>query len=294
MKSKGRKKLVFLLVCILVMVLEVFCIPLQEPLPVKQSGQIRVVSYNVKYGSDDDLSWQERKTSIVKQILNSEVDIIGLQEANDLWMHGKDNLVELLDGYAYIGVGRDDGNTQGEYTPIFYNTKRVELIDSGNFWLSETPEIPSLGWDAVCNRICTWGKFRVLSTGEEFMHYNTHFDHKGKTARQKSADLLLELIDQTYPIVLTGDFNVLQGSKVYDQLENSYLSDSKDLAKFTMSYASVNWFLPLNLRWIPPIDFGFVTKDQWQVESYYIDYSNRINRKPVSDHFPIIIDLILK
>ena len=146
-----------------------------------------VGTYNIRYNNPDDTTegngWERRYPHLCDFINFEEPAIFGTQEVL------ADQLRDLrkgLDGYGYLGVGRDDGKEAGEYAAIFYKTNRLEVLESGNFWLSETPEKPSLGWDAACVRICTCGKFMDRTTGKVFFFFNTHMDHEGIVARRES------------------------------------------------------------------------------------------------------------
>ncbi len=146
--------------------------------------------------------------------------------------------------YEYIGVGRDDGAQGGEYAAIFYKPERFELLDSGNFWLSEDTTQPNKGWDAECIRVCTWGKFLDKLSGNTFVHFNLHMDHIGVVARAESAKLILEKIKafpEKLPVMLSGDFNVDQLNESYLLLQNSgILSDAYTTAD--MVYANNGTF----------------------------------------------------
>jgi len=135
-----------------------------------------------------------------------------------------------LDGYDAIGRARDDGQDTGEFSPIFYKKDRLRLLDNGTFWLSETPDQVSFGWDAACRRVCTWGKFKTRKGGFTFYHFNLHMDHIGVTARREGAKLVVERIRSIAkgaPVVLTGDFNVDQHDEVYRIFsESGILNDS--------------------------------------------------------------------
>lgn len=141
-----------------------------------------------------------------------------------------------MPNYEYIGVGRDDGHELGEHSAIFYRTDLFEVVDQGNFWLSESPNEPGLGWDAACIRICTWGKFRHIPSGRDFLFFNLHMDHVGQVARVESAKLIKNKIVEfgsELPIFLTGDFNVAQNSPSYNTIiEGGMLNDSHDVADF--------------------------------------------------------------
>jgi endonuclease/exonuclease/phosphatase family metal-dependent hydrolase len=190
-----------------------------------------VGSYNIRYQNNDDNkngnSWTQRCPVVCSQINFEHPDIFGAQEV----LHPQlCDMLKHLDGYDYIGVGRDDGKQKGEYAAIFFDNKKVKLVDSGHFWLSETPEKPSLGWDAACTRICTWGLFEKNEEGLRFYFFNLHMDHVGVKARREAAKLVVERIKQlsgdTTPVVLTGDFNVDQNDEIYRIFTLSGLIDA--------------------------------------------------------------------
>ena len=147
-----------------------------------------------------------------------DFDIFGTQEC---FIHQLKDMKEALPGYDYIGVGRDDGKEKGEHSAIFYRTDKFDVIEKGDFWLSETPDVPSKGWDAVLPRICSWGHFKCKDTGFEFLFFNLHMDHIGKKARVESAYLVQDKMKELgkgkeLPAILTGDFNVDQTHQSYD------------------------------------------------------------------------------
>ncbi|SHK53421.1 endonuclease/exonuclease/phosphatase family protein [Paramaledivibacter caminithermalis] len=232
---------------------------------------------------------------LIKQILKYKPDSLGIQEGDYGWMNEHDGLPALLEGYSYVGVGRDDGKTLGEYAAIFYLKEKYDIIDSGTFWISETPDTPSMGWDAVANRICTWAILKNKENGEVYTHFNTHLDHVGKQARTEGVKLLIDKISKCQtPFVLTGDFNFMKDSKDYKTIiESDLLLDSKLVAEDTMSHGTINWFLPFNFKYLKPIDFCFVSKDHIKVYKYRVDNSYWADGHPVSDHYPIIVDFEL-
>lgn len=172
-----------------------------------------VATYNIRYDGHTDLAndWSERKVPISNYVLKNQIEVIGFQEVlnNQLL-----DLQTLLPHYKYVGVGRDNGQTQGEYSPIFYDSTKFEALRSGTFWLSPTPEIPSKGWDAALNRICTYVLLKKRNNPRELIWvFNTHFDHVGVEARLRSAELILAQIeayvnDLSAPVILLGDFNM--------------------------------------------------------------------------------------
>lgn len=200
--------------------------------PVQTFAQkLFVGTYNVRYHNHDDElegnGWGQRVGVICGQVNFEDPDIFGTQEV----LH--DQLLDLkagLDGYDYIGVGRDDGKEAGEYECIWYKKDRIKLLDEGHFWLSETPDKPGLGWDAACVRICTWGKFRQKDTKFTFYYFNLHMDHVGIVARREAAKLAVKKISEIAngaPVILTGDFNVDQKNEIYNTFVGSgILKDS--------------------------------------------------------------------
>ena len=163
-------------------------------------------TFNILVGK----AWSNRIDNISNLILYNNFDIFGTQEVSPDKL--KDLNKKLKEVYSYVGVGREDGNNKGEYCAIFYKKDFFTLIDSNTFWLSTTPNIPSKGWDAMYNRICTWAKFKDLRNNRELYFFNTHLDHKGKIAKNESCKLILQKIEEICPansnIVLTGDFNL--------------------------------------------------------------------------------------
>ena len=184
----------------------------------RNGDTISVVSFNIRFDNpaDGENSWPHRKEKVANLLLSFRVDLAGLQEALE---HQIDDLSEFMPGYAWIGAGRDDGKSAGEYCPIFYLRDRFELLEQGVFWLSETPDAPGgLAWDAACRRIVTWGKFRDAKNDKSIFLFNTHFDHKGEEARVESAKLLLAKVEQIAggsPVLVTGDFNCRPDSRPY-------------------------------------------------------------------------------
>ena len=201
---------------------------------------LRILSFNIRYDNPEDGpdAWPHRKEAVADMIRSRAVDVAGLQEA----LKGQiDDLQTLLPGYAWLGVGREDGMEQGEFAPIFYRRDRLDTLRWGTFWLSETPDIPgSRSWDAALERIATWAVLRDRQTSEAFLAVNTHFDHRGAEARTRSAELIVESLNElatgqsgeqddagagNLPVVLTGDFNAGEDSAPYAVLTDA-LSDA--------------------------------------------------------------------
>ena len=225
-----------------------------------------VGSYNIRYhNSDDDRNgnvWKTRCKVICDQVNFESPDIFGAQEV----LHAQlGDLLGALDGYDYIGVGRDNGKTKGEYAAIFYKKDRVKLLNKGNFWLNETPDKPKLGWDAACIRICSWGEFEQAETGFRFYYFNLHMDHVGVVARREAAKLAVKKIKEIAkdgPVVLTGDFNVDQTDEIYRIFTTSgVLKDSYECAEFRFAEnGTFNSFKPW-LKSDSRIDHVFVSPE---------------------------------
>lgn len=179
---------------------------------------LRVMSFNIRYVNPKDGpdEWKFRKELFVETVRAFAPDLLGTQEVVASQM---EDLRTMLPGYTAIGVARDDGKREGEWSAVFFLTSRFEEIASGNFWLSEQPDVVgSKGWDGACVRICTWARLRDRRGGRELVHANTHFDHEGKKARLGSAELLrarLPLMANGAPVILTGDFNCGEEEPTY-------------------------------------------------------------------------------
>ncbi len=179
-------------------------------LPAQTGPDLRVMSFNIRYGTADDGedSWPLRRNLVVQVIAQQDPDVFGVQEALHFQL---DELMSGLGDYALIGVGRDDGRTRGEYTAVLYRASRFEFDETDTFWLSDTPEIPgSASWGNRITRICTWARLVDRDSGNSFYVYNVHLDHESQDSRERSAELLAERIAmRTYPdpVIVTGDFN---------------------------------------------------------------------------------------
>ena len=283
------------------------------------SAQMLVGSYNIRYkNAQDSLRgdlWTKRCQVICDQVNFMSPDIFGAQEV--LYPQLQD-MLRGLDGYDYIGVGRDDGKQAGEYAAIFYKKNRVRLLSQGNFWLSETPERPGLGWDAACIRICTWGKFKNLRTKKKFYYFNLHMDHVGIQARREAAKLVVARIKEIAkgaPVVLTGDFNVDQYDEIYRIFTDSgVLKDSYVSARLRFAENGTFNSFKSDLFTKSRIDHIFVSP-QTRVEAYGVFTDSywtpdtvaspsqkasdapqeisfqRYQRRLPSDHYPVFVRL---
>lgn len=256
--------------------------------------ELKVMTYNVKldYPKEGEDSWTNRKPFFIDQIKFYEPDAMGVQEPMPNQMKDMDS---LLPDYDFVGVGRDDGKDLGEYSAIFYKKERLKVLKSSTFWLSETPEKVGMGWDAVCNRICTYALFEDKQSGQKFWMFNTHFDHIGVQARKNSATLIVQKIkeinQQNYPVILSGDFNMeADHESIHFVLNN--LKDSKTVAKTVFgpdgTFNNFEFHKPVTRR----IDFIFVS-DKIQVNKYAV-LSDSKNCHYPSDHLPVFITLEIK
>lgn len=256
--------------------------------------EMLVGSYNIRYkNANDSINgevWTKRCQVICDQLNFMSPDIFGTQEV--LWQQLQD-MKTALDGYDYIGIGRDDGERGGEHEAVFYKKDRLQLLDHGDFWLSETPEKPGLGWDAACIRICTWGKFCHINRPQprhglfnkkqvqrdDFYFFNLHMDHVGVVARREAAKLIVQKIREIakgYPVIVTGDFNVDQNDEIYTIFTQSgLLKDSYDAARIrfaengTFNAFKTNYFTTSRIDhvFVSPImkveAYGVFTNSYW-------------------------------
>lgn len=245
---------------------------------------VRIMSFNIRYAE-----FFGRIGMVPEQIGEYMPDSVGLQECTYDWYVA---FKTLLPQYTFVGVGRDTGDISeecGEMSAILFRSDKYKLVDSGTFWLSETPEEVSFGWDAACRRICTWAVLENLETGEQYAHINTHFDHAGDLARQKSIELVSQkALSFDIPAVLTGDFNFSKGSELYSSVASTGLKDTQDLAADTMigrtyhDYEGGEDGLP--------IDYIWVNEKVESVSKYRIIRDKKLGQY-VSDHFPIYADM---
>ena len=285
-----------------------------------ENGSFTTASYNLRYANAEDSAagngWGKRYPVMAKLIQYHGFDIFGTQEG---YIRQLEDMKAALPGYEYIGVGRNDGKEAGEHSAIFYRTDKFDLIKKGDFWLSETPDTASIGWDAVLPRICSWGHFKCKDTGFEFLFFNLHMDHIGKKARVESAFLVQDKMKELgkgkeLPAILTGDFNVDQTHQSYDAfVSKGVLCDSYEKAGFRYAInGTFNDFDP-NSFTESRIDHIFVSPS-FQVKRYGVltdtyrsivgkgekkqanDCPEEIDIKAYqartpSDHFPVKVEL---
>lgn len=261
-----------------------------------QAG-LKIMSFNIRYDTSRDSlnSWLYRKEAAGKMLNYYTPDIVGMQEV----LHNQlEDMKASLPHYTAIGVGREDGKEKGEYNPLFFRTDRFDVLKSGNFSLSETPEKVGIkGWDAVCKRIATWAILKDKASDLEFMALNTHLDHKGEIARQESVRLLVKQITalaEDRPFVITGDFNTTPDSDIIMLLTKEGKIKNAKL-EAALAYGPEWTFhdfgrLPLVERvWI---DYIFISPDI-QVNKFR-NITDIPNTGFLSDHNPVLTEITIR
>jgi endonuclease/exonuclease/phosphatase family metal-dependent hydrolase len=267
----------------------------------KHAGnEMNVMSFNIRMSTKSDgANWWEYRKDLAANVINFyDVDMFGAQEV----LHNQlTDLLDRLPGYGYVGVGREDGKTKGEYSPIFYRKDRFSVVKSGNFWLAEDMNaVGKKGWDAACERVATWAIFKDKESGKEFFFLNTHLDHMGQVARHEGASLVLEqvkLLAGNLPVIVTGDFNAVPTDDpikvLTDEKDPRHLTHTRTLAP--LRYGPEWTFhdygrIPLDERvWI---DYIFV-KGKIKVLRHGVLAESLGNLYP-SDHCPVVSRILVQ
>lgn len=261
-------------------------LPEKGSLANQDSSMTRIMSFNIRCGE-----YLERENIVSSLIDAYQPDSVGIQECTFDWYL---NLKWYLDDYAFVGVGRDTGKLGvncGEISAVLYKKDKFKLIDSGTFWLSETPDKVSLGWDGACNRICTWVVLEDKETGDQYAHVNTHLDHVGPLARTNGVELVKEkALSFDIPTVVTGDFNFKKSTDLYTSLVTGGLTDTQDMAEYTMTGKTYHGYEGGTEG--EPIDFICVNSLITEVQTYKIVRDTYAGRY-TSDHYPIYSDMVI-
>ena len=251
--------------------------------------ELKVISYNIRFANKKDGNnvWQNRAKASPAMIRDYAPDVFGVQEALAVQLEYLD---DKLPHYSFVGVGREDGKKKGETMAIFYNTRKVRLLDWGTYWLSETPDKPSRGWDADCKRTATWTLMEMKDSGRKFFYVDTHLDHRGDVAQQKGLELIVERIaamnPEELPMILTGDFNVTPEDPVLGGL-NTKMLDARKTALKTESRATFNaWGKSASI-----IDYIYYSgfSECAEYETIVRQYKGVLY---ISDHYPIVSRLV--
>ncbi|MCF0199682.1 MAG: endonuclease/exonuclease/phosphatase family protein [Bacteroidaceae bacterium] len=259
--------------------------------------QVRCATFNIRYANAGDAKigcgWDVRGKRVADFVLAQRLDLVGMQEV----LHSQlQDLLRMLPEYDYVGVGRTDGRERGEFAPILFRRDRYEVMDKGNFWLSEHPEqVGVKGWDAALERIASWVKLRDRKTQRVFMMVNTHFDHVGHTARQESAKLIMRKIEEivgTNPAFVTGDFNITEADAVYQtmvtnefrMLDAFHITDWHHGTQHTF-----HDFCRIPRQQCVKIDFIFVTPNVRVTDTFILPENADCQ---LSDHNPHWADLV--
>lgn len=256
-----------------------------------KNEELKVMSYNIRLGGakDGTNSWAYRFPATGLMLEDQKPDIFGVQEAMNYQIKF---IEENLRDYKSVGVGRDDGKESGEHMSIFWNTKTVKLLKWGTYWLSETPDVPSKGWDADCIRTATWALMKCKKTGNKFYYVNTHLDHKGKEAQAKGLKLVMDRIavmnKEGYPMVLTGDFNIRPNNPALVELD-ARMNSARKFAKITDNKATFNGWGKAS----PDTIIDYIYYSGFSDCLYYETVTKRYaDRAYVSDHYPIVAKLV--
>lgn len=252
---------------------------------------LKVMSYNIRMGvaKDGTNSWEYRYPATALMLQDQMPDVFGVQEAFEFQIRFiEDNFAD----YDSVGVGRDNGKSEGEFMSIFWNKKTVKMVKWGTFWLSETPEKPSKGWDAACKRTATWALMKDKNTGKMFYFVNTHLDHRGSEARRQGLNLIVSRIDEInqkgYPMVLTGDFNMKPDDAALTGLEQR-MQSARKIAPKTDNHATLNLWGKGKADMV--IDYIYVSGFSACPE-YHTVNEKYGQWKYISDHYPVYAKLI--
>lgn len=262
---------------------------------INAQSTVKAMSFNIRLdaASDGENRWDLRKNRVADLMQYYEPDFIGAQE---VLHHQLAYLDSSLVQYSYIGVGRDDGKTLGEYSCIFYNQDKYTPIKQSTFWLAPKSDSVCMGWDAVCNRVCTYGLFKNKKKNQVVWVFNTHFDHVGKTARIESAKLILQKIKELNvkndPVILLGDFNLRPTEEPIQKIA-SEMNNARTISK--MVYGNIDTWNGFKFKEKPNggIDYIFVNKHKRIVVEKFATITDSYDLKYPSDHFPVMATITL-
>ncbi len=247
----------------------------------------RILSANVLCWGSGVHDIHVRIPLVIEMIKSVRPSSFGVQEAHKKWMKA---LAKGLPEYDWVGVGRDDGKDKGEYAAIFYLKDKFTASDCGNFWISETPDVPSKSWNSACTRIATYVKLTDRETGTSYVHINTHLDHISVEAQVNGARMIMEKAASFggLPVVATGDFNVTPDSDCYATMISANMGDARTLAPDSDDCFTFHGFRPAKIK--ETIDYVFVDKKSVRPLRFRV-VNKRINRRFYSDHYAVYADV---
>ncbi|MBR5492007.1 MAG: endonuclease/exonuclease/phosphatase family protein [Alistipes sp.] len=256
-----------------------------------KTSEIEVMSYNIRYlnNKDGENHWDNRKHASINMIREEQPTVFGTQEG--VWEQ-MSYFVENLPEYGHIGIGQDDGKLEGEIMSIFYHKDKVELLDGGIFWLSETPDTPSIGWGASQHRSCTWTKMRDKKSGKEFFYLNTHLDHRSWWARAESVKLILTRVEEltagsNIPVFITADWNAVSTHAIFAPMQDVML-DAREVAPVTDRRATYNaWQKGGEDDAKRVIDHIFFRNAE--AEKFEVLMDKDYGWELISDHYPVVL-----
>lgn len=272
-----------------ILTIVMFALSLCDAVVAKSPIEIKVISFNIRtVARDGDNNWKNRRHATRNMLNMHNPDIFGLQEAMKPHLKYID---KFFPQYKRVGVGRDNGKRAGETMAIYYNAARFDLLDSGTFWLSETPDKVTVGWDAACFRTVTWVQVRDKESQKVLYYFNTHLDHRGRVAQAESIKLIVDRIKEIAnphaAVILGGDFNVVPEDPLLAPL-HEFMLDARASATVAEEKGTFNAFGRQEDPYV--IDHMFYCGSKIECSEYHIldgDYGAPF----ISDHYPIEIVL---
>lgn len=254
---------------------------------------LKIMTYNIRLDitSDGENAWPNRKYFFTSQIQFYSPDVFGVQEATPNQVV---DIASALPEYNKFGKARE-GEGKGEASTIYYKKSRFKVQQSNTFWLSETPSVVSKGWDAACNRVCTYGLFEDLKTKKIFWIFNTHLDHVGNEARVKGVQLILSKIKEVnpkkYPVIFMGDFNSEPDTPQITEIKK-IMDDTKEVSKEkpfgpSGTFNNFKHNQPVTLL----LDYIFISKNSDLKIQKHAVLSDSKDLKYPSDHLPVYIEI---
>jgi len=256
-------------------------------------SQTKLMSFNIRYDNPNDAEncWENRKEELVQLIDFYSPEFLGIQEG---LIHQLEFIIDNLNGYSYIGVGRDDGREKGEFASIIFDTTKFELIDAKTFWLSQTPDAVSVGWDASMERICTFGGFINKNTKDSIFIFNCHFDHIGKISRKMSSELILKKIKEfglnESSVIVMGDLNCESQDEPL-QIVREELDDALEISE-KPHYGPLGTYNGFNNSITVKKRIDYIFTKNLKVRSYRHIDDRRKNNLNISDHLPVLVEII--